>query len=137
MFNKPTIIGGYTVIVDTLKEFDYNSPIICSYIDRWAVALSISSGLVIKAEKESNIIDITYTDISTDRAKDVLNIAVQTYNNILTSDKSLGFSQAINFINGRLKPLANELDSIENDLANYQSNRGFVSENSNGVFIPR
>jgi len=133
VFNKPTIINGFKVIVDTLKDFNYNSPIICSYIDRWTLASNISNGLLIKADKESNIIDITYTDISTERARDVLNIAVQTYNNILTNDKSLGFSQAINFINGRLKPLASELDSIENDLSEYQSNRGFVNENSNGV----
>lgn len=133
IFNKPIIIDGFTVIVDTLKQFDYNSPIICSYIDKWNLATNISSGLLIKADKESNIIDITYTDISTERAKDVLSVAVHTYNDILTHDKSLGFSQAINFINGRLKPLASELDSIENNLADYQSNRGFVSENSNGV----
>jgi capsular exopolysaccharide synthesis family protein len=133
VFNKPNIIDGFIVVVDSIKGFNYNSPIICKYIDRWTAATNLSNGLLIKADKESNIIDITYTDISTDRAKDVLNIAVQTYNDILTHDKSLGFSQAINFINGRLKPLASELDSIENDLANYQSNRGFVSENSNGT----
>ena len=133
IFNTPTLIDGFLIVVDTLKSFDYNSPIVCSYIDKWALAANISNGLIIKADKESNIIDITYTDVSTDRAKDVLNIAVNTYNNILSNDKSLGFSQAINFINSRLKPLANELDSIENNLSDYQSNRGFVGENSNGV----
>ena len=132
-FDTPIIIDGFTIIVTKLKDFEYNSPIVCKFIDRMSVASNISNNLIIKADKESNIIDMTFTDISTDRAKDILSLLVQVYNNILSSDKSLGFSQAINFINGRLKPLANELDSIENELSDYQSRRGFVSENSNGL----
>lgn len=132
-FNKPQLIDGNTVVVNTVKDFNYNSPIICKYIDRWSLASNISSNFLIKADKESNIIDITYSDISTERAKDVLNIIVHSYNNILGRDKSQGFSQAINFINGRIQPLAKELDSIENDLSAYQSSRGFVSESSNGA----
>jgi len=132
-FNKPQLVNGKIVVVNTIKNFDYNSPIICRYIEKWSLASSISNNFLIKATSESNIIDITYSDISTERAKDVLNIIVQSYNDILGHDKSQGFSQAINFINSRIQPLAKELDSIENDLSTYQSNRGFVSENSNGA----
>jgi tyrosine-protein kinase Etk/Wzc len=131
-FNSTIMLDTFLVKIDSLKPFDYNSPIVCTYLDEWNIAGDICSRLSIKADKESNIIDITFNDISTERAKEILTGIVITYNNILSNDKSLGFSQAIDFINKRIEPLGNELDSIENNLANYQSSRGFVSENSNG-----
>ena len=132
-FGKPIVVGGHVIVVDTLKTFDFNSPIECKYIDKWSLASLVSSNLNIVASKESNIIDITYTDISTERAIDILNKLVEIYNKTLSEDKSQAYSQAIDFINKRFQPLANELDSIENSLSDYQSNRGFVGENSNGV----
>lgn len=135
-FDKPFKVGQYDVVLSNTKPFKFNSPIVCRHYNHWTLAHSISSSLVIKATKESNIIDITYTDISIERAEDILNKLVDIYNSTLRDDKSKAYSQAIDFINQRLQPLARELDSIENDLSNYQSVRGFVSENSNGlVFI--
>lgn len=131
-FNSTVMIDTFLVRIDTLKSFEYNSPIVCTLLDEWVTASEISSNLNIKADKESNIIDITFSDISTDRARDILGSIIRIYNNALSNDKSLGFSQAIDFINKRLEPLNKELDSIENDLAGYQSARGFVSEKSNG-----
>lgn len=131
-FNSIIKFDSFNIRIDSIRPFSYNSPIVFEIFDSWKIANEISNNLNIKAAKESNIIDITYSDISNERAKDVLYNLVKTYNNILIKDKSLGFSQAIDFINSRIEPLAKELDSIENSLANYQSEKGFVNEESNG-----
>lgn len=134
-FGKPYMLGENLVVVDTLKTFSFNSPIICKYINKWSIANAISSSLVIVAGKDNDIIDITYTDVSTDKGIDILNMLVKLYNETLINDKSIAYSQAINFINKRFQPLSNELDSIENNLSNYQSERGYVGESSNGSIL--
>ena len=70
--------------------------------------------------KESNIINISYADVSNERAIDILNGLINIYNNELKRDKSLRFSQAINFIDKRMIPLGRELDSIESALASLK-----------------
>lgn len=128
----PFSLGPRRIVVYKIREVTASGDIQCFSVGKWPLAFSISSGVNITSTKESNIIEISYTDISSERAVDILNGLVAMYNVILRKEKTLTYEQAINFIEDRLKPLSRELDSIERALAIYKSKRGFVKEDANG-----
>ncbi len=125
-------IKGNTIVVNKLEDFVSQTPIFCYSKNRLSAAFALSRAINITTTKESNIINISYADISSDRAIDILNGLIKLYNHVLESDKSQSFSQAINFIEQRLAPLGRELDSIETALAHFKASKGFVGSSANG-----
>lgn len=131
-WDKPFVIGKNTVIVYKLKNFGGFTPIYCYNINKLITAFNLSGGLVVTTTKESNVLTVRYSDLSAERAIDVLNGLTKIHNEAITKDKSLGFLQAINFIEGRMMPLRHELDSIEGALAAFKASRGMVGNSANG-----
>ncbi len=131
-WGEPFMVGDNKVVVYKLEDFTSQTPVFCYSTNRLATAFEISRKLNISSTKESNILNISYADISSDRAIDILNGLVKLYNNVLELDKTQSFSQAIDFIGNRIEPLARELDSIETSLAQFKSSRGFVGVSANG-----
>ncbi len=127
----PFLINKVKVVVQKLEEFNSQSPIYCYSTNRLAAAFALSRGIDITTTKESNIINIKYSDVSSERAIDILNELVKQSNDVLERDKSQGFSQAIHFIEQRMAPLRRELDSIENSLAQFKASRGMVGGSAN------
>ncbi|MEI2748702.1 MAG: polysaccharide biosynthesis tyrosine autokinase [Ferruginibacter sp.] len=127
----PFLINKVKVVVQKLEEFNSQSPIYCYSTNRLAAAFALSRGIDIATTKESNIINIKYSDVSSERAIDILNELVKQSNDVLERDKSQGFSQAIHFIEQRMAPLRRELDSIENSLAQFKASRGMVGGSAN------
>ncbi len=130
-WSVPFMIRNHQIVVNKLEEFSSQSPIYCYSKERLTAAFAVSKGINITSTKESNIIDIRYADISSDRAIDILEGLIKLTNEVLEEDKSLGFSQAIKFIEQRMAPLRKELDSIENSLAQFKASRGFVGNSAN------
>jgi uncharacterized protein involved in exopolysaccharide biosynthesis len=130
-WNFPFLIGKNTIRVDKLQDFNSQSPIYCYSVNRLTAAFALSRGIEIVTTKESNIINIKYSDISSDRAIDILDGLVNLCYEVLKEDKSKAFSQAIVFIEQRMAPLRGELDSIENALAQFRARRGLVNGSSN------
>ena len=128
----PFTLKGRSIVVMKLEEFTSQTPIYCYNRSVLAAAFSTSKGIGITTSKESNIITISYSDVSSDRAIDILNALIQLNIDIMERDKSLTFSQAIKFIEQRMAPLGRELDSIENALAHFKSSRGIVGMSANG-----
>lgn len=131
-WGTPFMIKDNKVVVYKIENFNSQTPIFCYNNNMEATAFALSKGLSISSNKESNIINITYSDKSSDRAIEILNGLVKIYNNTLALDKTQTFSQAIDFIEGRIGPLGRELDSIENSIAQYKSSRGFIGMSANG-----
>ena len=127
----PFLINNNKIIVEKIQEFQSQSPIYCFSVNKMAAAFELSNGIDIVTTKESNIIAIKYSDISSERAIDILNGLINLCNHVLEQDKSLGFSQAIVFIEQRMAPLRRELDSIESSLAAFKSSRGMVGTSAN------
>lgn len=127
----PFQINKIKVVVQKLEEFNSQSPIYCYSTNRLAAAFALSRGIDITTTKESNIINIKYSDVSSERAIDILNELVKQSNDVLERDKSQGFSQAIHFIEQRMAPLRKELDSIEVSLAQFKASRGMVGGSAN------
>ena len=128
----PFFIKGHQVVVIKLDDFITQTPIYCYSRNKLATAFTVSKNIAITTSKESNIITISYTDISSDRAIDILNTLISLNIYIMESDKSLTFTKAISFIEQRMAPLGRELDSIENALAYFKSSRGIVGLSANG-----
>lgn len=128
----PFIIDSVPVVVTKLKNLTSSAPVICTLNDRINTAFSVAGSLVVNATRESNIITISYSDVSDDKALDILSTLIEKYNEVLQKEKSQSFSQAIDFIEQRMTPLGKELDSIENVIAGFKSKRGLVGTTANG-----
>ncbi len=131
-WGEPFTIKSSRVLVTKLNPFSGQSPITCYNINDLSAAFELSRGITIASNKESNIINISYADISSERAIDILNGLTELYNHVLEQNKSQSFSQAIDFIEHRLGPLGKELDSIETAMAHYKSSKGFIGTSANG-----
>lgn len=131
-WGMPFTIGKNIVVVSKIKDFAGESPITCFTTNKLSMAFAVSKGIKIVSTRESNIINVNYTDNSNARAIDILNGLVDLFNNVLVNDKTKSFSQAIDFIEDRLGPLGRELDSIETSLANYKSQNKFIGTTANG-----
>ncbi len=123
----PFKVKGCTVVVLKLEDFNSQTPIYCHSRNRLAAAFALSRNLNITTSKESNILNISYPDVSSERAIDILNTLIRLNIDIMENDKSRTYSQAITFIEQRLTPLAKELDSVENALAHFKSTTSGMS----------
>ncbi len=132
-WGKPFRINNYDAVVEKLGDFAPEKGIQCFTTETVATAFKLSSSISVQANKESNIIQITYSDISSERGINILNAVVNMYNKVMENDKSQAFSQAIDFITRRLGPLGKDLDSIETSLAHYKSQKGFIGTTANGA----
>lgn len=127
LWSVPFSIGKYTIQIDKINDIGGEAPILCQSKSRQVVANELSSKIEIQKSSSSQIITIKYSDISNERAVDVLNSIVKQYNRSMEQIKSQGYTQAINFIEQRMQPLRKELDSIESSLAAFKSSRGLSS----------
>jgi capsular exopolysaccharide synthesis family protein len=132
LWEIPFVLNKHKIVIHKLKEFNSFTPIYCYNNNKLIVAFGLSSSLVVATSKESNVLTVNYSDISAERAIDILNGLTKLHSEAMTKDKSLGFLQAINFIENRMDPLRNELDSIENSLAAFKAERGMIGNSTNG-----
>ena len=85
-------------------------------ISRYMGGLNVSRG-----DKESNIINISFRDVSTKRAEDVLNTLIDVYNESWVKDKNqIAVSTSI-FIKERLGVIEGELGNVDSDISTYKS----------------
>lgn len=73
------------------------------------------------AETYSTIIDLSFTDVSADRAADVLSTVIEVYNENWIRDKNQIAVSTSNFINERLQVIEQELGSVDSDISSYRS----------------
>ncbi len=134
LWSVPFKIKNNEVVVDKLENFNSQSPIYCFNVDPLEEAFRVSRDIDITTTKESNIIGIKYSDVSSDRAIDILNSLIQLGDDVMVGDKQRAFSQAIVFIERRMDPLRRQLDSIESSLASFKSSKGYAGTSTNTDF---
>lgn len=71
--------------------------------------------------KQATVIDMSYKDVSTQRAEDVLNTVISVYNENWVKDKNLIAVSTSQFINERLQVIERELGNVDNDISSYKS----------------
>ncbi len=72
-------------------------------------------------DEESDIITISITDQSIDRADDILNTLVEVYSENWVKDKNRAASGTLQFINDRLAYISDELDEVDSNISSYKS----------------
>lgn len=83
---------------------------------------TFSAGLsVAQNDEKSNIITLSYKDLSTKRAEDILNMLIQVYNENWIKDKNQIAVSTSKFINNRLGVIERELGTVDNDISSYKS----------------
>jgi capsular exopolysaccharide synthesis family protein len=73
------------------------------------------------ADKHSAIINITCTDVNTQRAEDVLTTLISAYNEDWVRDKNQVAIATSQFINERLNVIEQELGNVDSDISSYKS----------------
>ena len=72
-------------------------------------------------DKMSSIIDITYRDVSIQRAEEFLNTLISVYNENWVKDKNQIAVSTSQFINERLQVIEGELGNVDSDISTYKS----------------
>ena len=73
------------------------------------------------ADKNSDVISLSLDDVSTQRARDVLNTLISVYNEAWVRDKNLMANSTSLFINDRLRVIEGELAGVDSDISAYKS----------------
>ncbi|MCF0236663.1 MAG: chromosome partitioning protein ParA, partial [Bacteroidaceae bacterium] len=73
------------------------------------------------ADQGADILNMTFVDVSTERAEDVLRTLIDVYNESWLADKNQVALNTSKFINERLRVLQSELGSVDKSISSYQS----------------
>mgnify|MGYP002930011184 FL=1 len=83
---------------------------------RWAGALSAE-----KPEDYATVIALSLSDVSTQRAEDILNAVIDVYNENWIKDKNRIAVSTSDFIRDRLAVIESELGNVDSDISSYKS----------------
>lgn len=72
-------------------------------------------------DKKSTILELSYTDVSTRRAEDILSAVIDIYNEVWVKNRSRVSDSTSRFIDERLAIIERELGNVDTDIANYKS----------------
>ena len=118
-YNDPAPLNKVSVIVQP----------IAAVVGKIKGSLSIAP-----ISKISTIVDITLTDVVSDRAVQILNNIIYSYGSSTVDYKSRIYENTQKFLDGRLQLVANELSGVEKHLMAYKTSEGIVDLSKEGDF---
>lgn len=87
-----------------------------STVDRYVAKLGVT-----QKNKEADVITLSASDVSAQRAEDFLNTVIVVYNEHWIKDKNQIANSTSIFINDRLLVIENELANVDNDISSFKS----------------
>ncbi len=96
-------------------------------------AASIVKGLVVASAKQSAIVDLSFKDNIPQRAINILNTLITTYEQKSIEEKNILARNTLSFINERLTFLGRDLDSIEKKVQQFKSGSNAVNIGDQGA----
>ena len=97
------------------------------------IAPSFLGGLNVEAaSKLSSIVNLSYGDINSTRAEDILNEVIVAYQKSANDEKDALASNTLLFVNERLALVSHDLDSIEKKVQQYKSGNRAVDISMQG-----
>lgn len=100
----------------------YAAPVYVSKAGLQATASAYAGQLfVAQNDEKSTVINLTFNDISTQRAEDVLNTLIAVYNENWVKDKNQIAVSTSLFINERLGVIEQELGNVDENISSYKS----------------
>lgn len=97
------------------------------------VANSIKGGISPKQRGKTSIIDISYRDVSPQRAEDILNTLIGVYNENWMKDRNLRTLNTDKFIRERLAFIENELGDVEKNISTWKSENLILDVDAEGA----
>ena len=73
------------------------------------------------SEEKSTVVDLSFSDVSTQRVEDVLNTLISVYNENWVKDKNQIAISTSMFINDRLAVIEQELGNVDEDISSFKS----------------
>lgn len=83
---------------------------------RFIGGLSVEIG-----DKKSTILELSYRDVSGERAEDILAAVIDIYNKVWIKNRNEAAAGATRFLDERLAIIERELDSVDTDISKYKS----------------
>ena len=126
-----TPLGDIILEYNTLCRFDKKISITARHIGLQSAAARYGGRLSFNLlDENSDIITISISDQSIERADDILETLIQVYNENWVADKNKEATGTKEFIEGRLEYISNELDSIDNNISSFKSDNLLPDINS-------
>ena len=101
-----------------------------------AASAGCSANLTISQNDEkSNIITLSFQDVSTQRAEDVLNTLIAVYNENWVRDKNQIAVSTSMFINERLGVIEGELGNVDDDISSFKSEHLLPDVQADGKYV--
>lgn len=72
-------------------------------------------------DKKSTILDLSYQDVSPERAADILSAVIDIYNKVWMKNRNAVMAGATKFLDDRLAIIERELDNVDTDISKYKS----------------
>ncbi len=134
----PFMMGADSVVVQTNTRQSPETEIVCTHYHLWNLARSTASRLAITPQARSSTITVSITDEVPQRATDILGELSDAFDQTQIESKNQSLRQSIGFIQDRLDPLEEELDSIENQIVYFKSSHKLVgAEEATSSFLAK
>lgn len=91
------------------------------YPPRWVAEKAADDFLIEDYSKSANIIELSCTDYERRRAKDMLNVLIDYYNQEAYDYKKAQSDVSLNFLNERIAHVMDELEKVERNIERYKA----------------
>lgn len=117
-----TPLGPVVVIPSATFSGSFSGPVYVSRVPLASAVARYSAGFSVALNNEkTSILDLTFRDVSTQRAEDVLNTIIAVYNENWVKDKNQIAVSTSMFINDRLAVIESELGHVDDNISTYKS----------------
>ena len=118
---------GMVVVTATAAAADstvasYAEPVYVSRTGLMDATRAYAAGLTVAlSDEKSTVINLSFSDVNTQRAEDVLNTVIAVYNENWIKDKNQVAVSTSMFINERLGVIEQELGNVDESISSYKS----------------
>ena len=117
-----TAFGVITVVPTAHYNGAMKTPINVTDSDPMSTAKAFKSRLTVSlGEEKTTIVNLSFSDVSTQRAEDVLNTLIEVYNENWIKDRNQIAISTSEFINDRLAVIEQELGNVDEDISSFKS----------------
>lgn len=87
---------------------------------------------VVPASKLATVINLSIKDHTPERAKDILNDLVRAYTQAEIEDKNMRAANTVAMVENRIRNVAGQLDSVENEIQRFRRTSGVIDISTQG-----
>lgn len=117
-----TPVGKVTICPTSYYTSQFSQPIYVSRSGLYSAVRRYAPNLsVVLNDEKSTVVDLSFKDVSIQRAEDILNTLIAVYNENWVKDKNQIAISTSMFINERLGVIEKELGSVDEDISSYKS----------------